>query len=226
MNIIEFIKENSEALKSNNIEFKANIAPKISEWSSVLNTKITNTLGDLWSSRFLPFDEDLDLEAEEAKLSQCSKAEKMYLDLKQQLGQETFVGQWYTIDQNCINQFADVTSDHQWVHTDPVRASQESPFKTTIAHGFLTLSLIPTLTDIVGPTKSPYPGAKMMVNYGLNKVRFPYPVKSGSRVRARMRLIDLSLMKRSIEVVNEVTVAVENSRRPGCIAETVLRLYF
>ena len=119
-----------------------------------------------------------------------------------------------------------MTGDDQWIHTDPERAARESPFKSTIAHGFLTLSLLPRLTEAVDNTNNPYPDAKMVVNYGLNQVRFPYPVKAGTRVRARRKLINVTAMKKSIELVHETSIELENSKRFACVAETVLRLYF
>ena len=153
-------------------------------------------------------------------------AEGTYNTLKNKLGKETFLGEWYLIDQNCINQFAKATGDNQWIHTDSERAKVYSPFKSTIAHGFLTLALIPALTETTDPEKTPYPEAKMVVMYGLNKVRYLYPIKSGSRVRARIHLLGLTPIKHSIEVVNKVSIEVENRSRPACIAETVLRLRF
>jgi acyl dehydratase len=153
-------------------------------------------------------------------------AEKVYKELKEQLGQEIYVGEWETIDQHCINQFAEVTGDTQWIHTDPDRARKESPFKSTIVHGFLTLSLIPKLTNTMSSTSIVYPEARMMVNYGLNQVRFPYPVKSGSKVRARVRLVGVTPINNSIELVNEISIEVENRKRFACVAETVFRLYF
>ena len=153
-------------------------------------------------------------------------AEGTYSTLKNKLGKETFLGEWYLIDQNCINQFAKATGDNQWIHTDSERAKVDSPFKSTIAHGFLTLALIPELTETMDPEKTPYPEAKMVMMYGLNKVRYLYPIKSGSRVRARIHLLGLTPIKHSIEVVNKVSIEVENRSRPACIAETVLRLRF
>lgn len=233
MNVIEFIREQKEHFQQNNAEFIAKLEPKFRNLSGIFNDKITgpltNTLNNPWLSRFNLLDEEEPAKTpadKEEPLVQTPMAAKVYEELKGQLGEETFLGEWYTVDQNCINQFAQVTGDQQWIHTDPDRAAQESPFKTTIAHGFLTLALIPTLTDTVNPDNNPYPNAKMVVNFGLNQVRFPYPVKSGSRVRARTRLVGLVPMKRSIEVVSEVSIEVENSRRPACVAETVLRLYF
>ena len=153
-------------------------------------------------------------------------AEGTYSSLKCKLGKETFLGEWYQIDQNCINQFAQATGDNQWIHTDAERAKIHSPLKSTIAHGFLTLALIPTLTETIDPKKTPYPEAKMVMMYGLNHVRYLYPIKTGSRVRARVHLVGLTPIKHSIEVVNKVSIEVENRSRPACIAETVLRLRF
>ena len=153
-------------------------------------------------------------------------AEATYSTLKNKLGKEIFLGEWYLIDQNCINQFAKATGDNQWIHTDSERAKVNSPFKSTIAHGFLTLALIPALTGTTDPEKTPYPDAKMVVMYGLNKVRYLYPIKTSSRVRARIHLVGLTPLKQSIEVVNKVSIEVENRSRPACIAETVLRLRF
>jgi acyl dehydratase len=223
MNVIEFIRETTENLQQNNAEFIAKIEPRFRVWSDILTDKIDNTLNNPWISRLNPFE---DIETEEETVLQGLVAERVFKSLKKQLGTETFLGNWYLVDQNCIDQFADVTGDHQWIHTDPDRAREESPFKSTIAHGFLTLALIPTLTESDNPDNNPFPEARIVVNSGLNQVRFPFPVKSGSRVRARTRLIEVIPMRRSIEVVNEVSIEVEKSRRPACVAETVMRLYF
>ncbi len=224
MNVIEFIREKTENIQQNNAEFIAKLEPKFRNWSDLLNDKISNTLNNPWISRFNLFDDDIHDTEKDAVISLT--AENTYRSLKKKLGEETFLGEWLTVDQNCINQFAEITGDNQWIHTDPERAKTDSPFKSTIAHGFLTLALIPTLTATVDPDNNPYPDAKMVVNYGLNKVRFPFPVKAGSRVRGRIRLVGLTPMKRSIEVVNEVSIEVEDRKRPACVAETVLRLYF
>ena len=119
-------------------------------------------------------------------------AEATYSTLKNKLGKETFLGEWYLIDQNCVNQFSKATGDNQRIHTDSERAKVHSPFKSTIAHGFLTLALIPALTETIDPEKTRYPEAKMVMMYGLNKVRYLYPIKTGSRVRARIRLVALN----------------------------------
>lgn len=227
MKVVEFIRERKEQFQQRNDQFIAKLEPKFRNLSHLFNDKITiplsNTLNNPWLSRF-SFN-DSEEHGKDEVLIQTPEAAKMYQKLKQKLGQETYLGEWFTVDQECINQFAAVTGDDQWIHTDPKRAALESPFKTTIAHGFLTLALIPRLTDTVNPDNNPYPEARMVINFGLNQVRFPYPVKAGSRVRVRTRLVALEPMKRSIEVVNEMSVEVEHSNRLACVAETVLRVY-
>jgi acyl dehydratase len=141
-------------------------------------------------------------------------------DLKAAVG--TVVGQsdWVTIDQERINTFADATGDHQWIHVDPQRAAQ-GPFGTTIAHGYLTLSLIPMLSFDVVKVKD----ARMGVNYGLNKVRFPAPVPVGSKVRATFELVSVDDVEGGVQVTSKVTVEREGGDKPVCVAETVSRSY-
>ncbi len=233
MKVIEFIREKRKNLQHHNDQFIAKIEPKFKNLSDLFNNKTTmpfrNTLNNPWFSQFSPVETE-EKNSEENKpdkvLIQVPEAEKTYKSLLEKLDKVTFVGEWYLVNQECIDQFAEVTGDNQWIHTDPIRAAKESPFKATIAHGFLTLSLIPKLTNSVDLDNNPYPEAKMAINFGLNQVRFPYPVKAGTRVRASIKLVDLVPMKRSIEVVNEVSIEVENSKRLACVAETVLRLYF
>lgn len=225
MNVVEFIKEKKERFHQNNAEFRARIEPQFKNLSQILSKTIANTLNNPWISKINPFDEE-EANQQQKPLVLVPAAAEMYKKLEAQLGEETFCGEWFTVEQSCIDQFADVTGDQQWIHTDPKRAAEESPFKSTIAHGFLTLALLPKLTDAVDDSNNPYPEAKMAVNYGLNQVRFPYPVKSGSRVRARSKLVGLTPMRKSIELVHEVSIEVENSKRLACVAETVLRLYF
>ena len=105
------------------------------------------------------------------------------------------------------------------------KAKTESPFKSTIAHGFLTLAMIPQLTESL-QSKKLYADAKLIVNYGLNQVRFPYPVRSNSRIRGRVKLVSAIPLRKSIEVINEISIEVEGKKRFGCVAETVLRLYY
>ena len=143
------------------------------------------------------------------------------------VGEETYVSDWLDVDQSMINGFADATKDHQWIHVDVDRAAKESPFGCTVAHGFLTLSLIPYLNGMVNATKPAYPGIKLAVNYGLNRVRFPNPVAAGSKVRTRSKLAEVNKVNdECIQVVQEVTIEIDGQEKPACVAETVSRYYF
>jgi acyl dehydratase len=148
-------------------------------------------------------------------------------DLESKVGTETHVSEWLTVTQDRINQFAEATGDHQWIHVDVERANAESPYGSTIAHGYLTLALLPYLMEAVDPDKPRYPDIKMGVNYGLNRLRFPHPVKVGSRVRTRTKLVGYEEVKgNGIQIVNQVAVEVEGAPKPACVAETLTRLYF
>jgi len=121
-----------------------------------------------------------------------SAAEQLLNAYQQRRGEELTVGDWLLIEQARIDAFAQATGDLQWIHTDPLRAATESPYGSTIAHGFLTLSLLPLLTQANAPGQFErnYPGMRLRVNYGLNKVRFPAPVKPGDRVRAHTMVLE------------------------------------
>ena len=152
--------------------------------------------------------------------------EQLLTKLKQDLGKATGPSGWMTMDQNRINQFAEATGDHQWIHVDVERAKKESPYKSPIAHGFLTLSLLPVLNNEVSGASSGYPGVKLGVNYGLNKVRFPAPVPAGSRVRATSKLIEVTEIPGGLQLIREVTIEAEGQPKPCCVAESISRLYF
>lgn len=141
--------------------------------------------------------------------------------LRESAGQELMVSDWIRITQDQIDLFADATGDHQWIHVSPERCLNESPFKTTIAHGFLTLSLIPSL---MGSLCMPGAG-KIAINYGLNKVRFPSPAPVDSEVRGRMTLLRLEEGNGYEELTWQVTIERKGSDKPVCIAEIVYRIY-
>ncbi|AGH82014.1 dehydratase [Psychromonas sp. CNPT3] len=180
----------------------------------------------LWVKEYSILKDGKTINVAQKPVNLSPEARELFLTLRAQIGEEVHVGDWLAIEQTRIDQFAHVTEDKQWLHTDVQRAKKESPFKTTIAHGFLTLSLLPYLTDSVDPEKSPYPGAKMTINYGLNQVRFPYPIKTGSVVRAHSRLIKVTPIKRGLEIEKEISVEIKNTRRPACVAVSVVRVYF
>ncbi|HAS6191574.1 TPA: MaoC family dehydratase [Vibrio vulnificus] len=154
------------------------------------------------------------------------EAQLVYNELSEKIGQVIHVGAWIHVDQERINQFGLVTEDMQWIHTDPERAAVESPFKTTIAHGFLTLALLPKLTDSVNPENNLFPTAKMVVNIGLNQVRFPYPVKSGNNLRASSTLTKVTPIKKGLEIEREIKVEIEGVRRPAAVVVSVIQLHF
>jgi len=141
-------------------------------------------------------------------------------ELRSAVGTDVGSSDWIDIDQQRIDLFADATGDHQWIHVDPERAAA-GPFGTTVAHGFLTLSLLPRLGEGLVDVE----GMTMGVNYGLNKVRFPAPVPVGSRVRAHVRLLSVDDVPGGVQVVTQVTIEREGGDKPVCVAESVSRLY-
>ncbi len=146
-------------------------------------------------------------------------------ELKSLIGQEIGVSDWLEITQERVNQFADATGDHQYIHVDPERA-KTTFFGGTIAHGYLTLSLIPHLSSTRQGVKIDL-GGKMGVNYGLNKVRFTSPVPVGKRIRSRTTLLAVEeIGDRAVQTTNQVLIEVEGSDKPACIAETLGRTYF
>jgi acyl dehydratase len=142
-------------------------------------------------------------------------------ELRASVGREIGVTEWLEINQERINLFADATDDHQWIHVDPKRAQRESPYGASIAHGFLTLSLLPRfLKDSVD-----LEGLRMAINYGLNRVRFPAPVRAGSRIRARIVLQSIRDVPDAIEAAYSITVELQGIEKPCCVAEMLARYY-
>lgn len=154
-------------------------------------------------------------------------AEQLLASYQQRAGTEVAVGDWLEMDQARIDAFAEATGDLQWIHIDPQRAATESPYASTIAHGFLTLSLLPFLTQANAPGQfeQNYPGMRLRVNYGLNKVRFPAPVRPGNRLRARTTVLSAEPSGAGVEIIYLLTVEIEGSDKPACVAEQVIRVY-
>ncbi|QUH00585.1 MaoC family dehydratase [Saccharopolyspora erythraea] len=136
-------------------------------------------------------------------------------------GEKLGTSDWLTITQQQVDQFADATLDHQWIHIDAERAAQ-GPFGGTIAHGFLTLSLLPALNA----QTYRFEGVKMGINYGLNKVRFPHPVPVGARVRSHTELADVAENDQGLQLTINVTIEIEGVDKPACVAESLSRLVF
>jgi acyl dehydratase len=141
-------------------------------------------------------------------------------DLKAAVGTSLGYSQWLEVDQDRINMFADATDDHQWIHVDPDKA-KAGPFGTTVAHGFLTLSLVPALIE----GKFRVDGVRMGVNYGLNKVRFPAPLPVASRVRGLIELLAVDEVTGGAQITYQVTIEREGGDRPVCVAECLARIY-
>jgi acyl dehydratase len=141
-------------------------------------------------------------------------------DLQALVGQEIGLSDWITVDQQRIDLFADATGDHQWIHVDPVRAAA-GPYGATVAHGFLTLSLLPEMSASAFDVDH----IKMGVNYGLNRVRFPAPVPVGSRLRGRFKLLSYEAIDGGAQLTVEVTMEREGTAKPVCVAESVTRRF-
>ena len=141
--------------------------------------------------------------------------------LRELVGQHLGYGDYVEITQEQVNQFADATGDHQWIHVDVERAKRESPFGGPIAHGYLTLSLGPRLAPQVVRVE----GVKLAVNYGCDKVRFPAPVPVGSKLRLGIELLEVSDIDGGVQVKERFTFEVEGAAKPACVAETLVRFY-
>lgn len=142
-------------------------------------------------------------------------------ELRSLVGQEVAVSDWFEVTQERINLFAEATEDRQWIHTEPERAARESPFKTTIAHGFLTLSL---LSELMMKSVS-VGGLRMGINYGLNRVRFVSPVPAGARIRGRFALKEAEDISGGMQATWSVTIERDGADKPACIAEWLVRYY-
>jgi len=135
-------------------------------------------------------------------------------------GQALEPSRWVLVDQQLINLFADATFDHQWIHTDPERAEKESPFGATVAHGMLTVSLAPRLALEVLELLD----ARLIINYGLNRVRFPAPVKAGTRVRLHLTVAEVNDVKGGVRATLQAELEAEGADRPVCVAEFLLQI--
>ena len=143
-------------------------------------------------------------------------------ELRSLVGQQIGTSDWVEISQARIDAFAEGTGDRQWIHCDPERARRESPFGMTIAHGFLTLSLAPSLAEQAFQVE----GVRFVLNYGLNRVRFPNAVRAGVKVRMKSWLLQLKDVLGGVQATYKLTLEIEDETKPACVAEMVMRLYF
>jgi acyl dehydratase len=144
-------------------------------------------------------------------------------ELRAAVGQEVALSPWMQIAQDRIDLFADATGDHQWIHIDADRARTESPYQTTIAHGFLTLSLLSELSRQAVEIQGDF---KMRINYGMNRLRFPAPVRSGDRVRGRFTLASVEDLEGAVQIVWQCLIEIEGMAKPALAAEWLTRIYF
>jgi acyl dehydratase len=142
-------------------------------------------------------------------------------ELKNMKGKELGVSEWHTVTQEAIDMFADATYDHQWIHIDRERCKKESPWGQTVAHGYYTISLAPYLLGQILSVE----GVQMGINYGINKLRFPSPVKVGKRVRAKAELVDVTDVANGMQANIRVTFEVEGEEKPACVAEVIYRYF-
>lgn len=160
-------------------------------------------------------------------MSALEEAKEIY---EKRLGEKSQPGDWFEMEQDRVNQFAEVTGDHQWIHVDVDRANKESPFGGPIAHGQLTLSILGLVgRTSAAPQAAPAPQGprpKLTVNYGFDKVRFPSPVPVGAKIRSVRELKRVEEKNGSLELMSEIKVEVEGQEKPACVAESLSRLYF
>lgn len=239
MKVVDFLKRKREILAQHPFELKDWLSPAIRDYWREFQQKahlhpllgrVLDLQGDsqsiLQQQGAAQAVNGQPVPPQESIIELDGEAATLFATLQARIGEETHVGEWLHVSQQMIDQFAAVTGDHQWIHSNPERAAAESPFKTTIAHGFLTLALLPQLTGSVDEANPEFPTARMVVNFGLDQVRFPYPIKVDSNIRARTKLARVTPIKGGLELLKEIKVEIEGVRRPGCVIESVTRLYF
>ncbi|WCP69737.1 MaoC family dehydratase [Vibrio tubiashii] len=229
MKVADLFKHRGETITKQHSEFMQWMTPTVKEyWGEIVNKAHNRHLFTRLRDFQAPAVNDAvqPLVQQPKPIELKPEAQKLYLELQAKLGEVIHTGEWLDVSQERINQFGQVTEDMQWIHTDPERAEAESPFKTTIAHGFLTLALLPKLTDSVDPDNNLFPTAKMVVNIGLNQVRFPYPVKANNKVRAVSTLSKVTPIRKGLEIEREIKVEIEGVRRPGAVVTSVIQLHF
>ncbi|MBA5764355.1 MaoC family dehydratase [Vibrio sp. 404] len=225
MKVADLFKHRSEHESKHQSEFMLWMSPVVREyWGEFLNKANNRHL--FTRLRDLQRPAVNDEQPKPAPIELKPEAQAVYNNLIGKLDCVIHTGDWINVSQERIDKFAQVTEDMQWIHTDPERAASESPFKTTIAHGFLTLALLPKMTDSVDPTNTLFPTAKMVVNLGLNQVRFPYPVKAGNNVRAVSTLSKVTPIRKGLEIEREIKVEIEGVRRPAAVVISVIQLHF
>ena len=195
-------------------------------FQSVLESPLIRKTVERYTSEFLQMDKQHNVNC--VQESSAAKVELTVERLSILVGGDIHISSWFTVDQPCIDKFAMATGDFQWMHVDQDRARKELPHKTTIAHGFLILSLLPHLTEFNSTKKNILllNGPKMVVNCGLRDVKFRSPVKCGSKIRTKTQLLSIRKRMNSVEAQLQIRVEVNDLSRPACVANTLVRLCF
>jgi len=216
---VELIREKSQSIQLGNVEFIKRFEPQVKEFRDNFNHSVSNSFASEWLSRWLTVANE-DVRAPEILLPKTCELNNL---LRAKLGSEVWRSEWHTVTQESIDQFANVTGDAQWLHTDMDRARKESPFKSTIAHGLLILSLVPTLRSF---EKDETLGeARFIVNQGVDHVKFLAPVKPNQAIRLRSYLRRVNPSKRSIEIEEDILIELEHSLRQVCTATVQMKIY-
>lgn len=218
--LVAKLKEKRQQLPFANVELMERFEPQFREFRESINTSVSNSFASQWISRL-----NLLINEEQSVLrfNATPEARLLYDKLQVHLGTEIHSSTWHQITQEQINLFAYTTGDRQWIHIDNERAQRDSPFRSTIAHGYLLLALLPVLRS--GDSSQFYPEARFVVNSGLKDLRFLTPVKPEQRIRSRTYLMDMTLYRRHIEVVEDVVVEIENSERTALTATIEIKLF-
>ena len=222
MKLMEIIKEKSQQIHFTNVDFMGRFEPQMRGLTETFNQAVHGSFAKGLFNRLLATDEEILQESSLLDTSLPSVQLQQKLQVK--VGQEIYCGDWQPLSQQVINEFSQLTGDKQWIHVDVERAQRESPFRTTIAQGYLVLSLLPSLRNFDQYTKSEFSDARLVMNCGLNAVRFLMPVKANSQLRAKARLVSARAEKNYVEVVEEVSIESGRAGRLACVAETVMRV--
>ncbi|WP_075187472.1 MaoC family dehydratase [Teredinibacter haidensis] len=219
MRIVELIKEKSQMITLQNFTAES-IELRLRELKSSFFERLALVSTSNKRPQFSPVQR-------EAKPMVCSSTfvRAYHDDLLKKVGFEIHIGEWFEITQDSINIFAAVTKDSQWIHLDTERARRNSPFRSTVAQGFLIIGMIPALRDYENSVSEADFPVRMVVNCGIEKVRFLYPVKPGSRIRARTILKKIELARKCIEVTEAITVEIEGCTKSACVADIIYRVY-
>lgn len=218
--LISLIKETSHSIRISNRDLIRRLEPQFQEFKSSVNHTIANSAAGGWVVKWVAND---NYTSPPIDCQPDAKVIKHRNRLSPLLGEEICCSEWITINQDQIDAFALVTNDDQWIHVDIERSKKESPFRSTVAHGLLILSLVPSLRAVQNDPR--YEGARLIVNSGFNGVRFIKPVKPGQSIRVRSVLKGIDLGKRHLEVRENIIVEVQDGARMIAQAEVVFRVY-